>query len=424
MSSDVIKKALIFGKGESGQGAYILLKRQCTYVSVCDETDYIYKVTHDLDLIVVSPGISIYHPVFSLAKSLNIPVIGEIELGAKYCEKPVIAVTGTNGKTTVTRMINAMLSSKNSCACGNIGVSFCRSITKNYDVFVVEASSFQLETAPSFHPHIAVITNIAVDHIDRHKCMENYVNIKLGIAKNQTKNDCLIMSFDDIPMRYLKGFYPDSNVYFFSTERAVKGAYAYKDYIYFCDEKICKTDRVRAQGKHNLSNALASVCVAKLTGVSNANIVSALSSFVPDAHRLEYVDSVKGVSFYNDSKGTNISATLKAMQSMHQPYALILGGSDKGYGFGDLFDKENNLPQSVFAIGVTAKKIMHDALTNGYDSVEICKNLKDATLKAYNSGAKSVLLSPATASFDAFSSYKARGEAFCEYVKEIKSLEN
>lgn len=412
------KKVLVFGKGESGIGAYLLLKRQGAYVSICDEKDYLSKINTEYDFVVVSPGVSTSHPVFLSAKR----VIGEIELGGKYCAKPIVAVTGTNGKTTVTRMINAMLSYKNSCACGNVGVSFCKSLLKNYDIYIVETSSFQLETAPTFHPHIAVITNIAVDHIDRHKSMENYANIKLSIAKNQTKNDYLVMSFDDIDVKYLNGFYPNSNVYFFSTERKVKGAYVYNDYIYFCDEKICKTDRVKAQGKHNLSNALASICVAKLMNASNANIVSTLSSFQVDDHRLQYVDSVNGVDFYNDSKGTNVSATIKAMQSMYQPYALILGGSDKGYGFSELFCQQN-LPLKVFAIGVTANRINEDAKRSGYYSVEICKNLRDATIKAYKSGAKSVLLSPATASFDAFSSYIERGKAFCEYVKEIKQGE-
>ncbi|MBR2989284.1 MAG: UDP-N-acetylmuramoyl-L-alanine--D-glutamate ligase, partial [Clostridia bacterium] len=390
-------------------------------VETCDDGDfYLYKdKIHDL--IVVSPSISLNHEIFKFARERNVEIIGEIELGYRLTNRPIIAITGTNGKTTVTDMITTVLSSEFSCcACGNIGKSFAEQTQYDYDYFVVEVSSFQLETVTNFAPKIAILTNIAPDHIDRHGSYAEYLAQKRKICSRLKRNDYLIVSADDIAIEDLKGLTHGGKTIMVSTKQRVNGVYVLGDKIFWYDEFVCNTERISVSFNHNIKNALFAISCAKILGVDNVKIKQALGKIKLHKHRLSEVDSINGVTFFNDSKATNISATLVAMESMYQPFCLILGGSYKGYGFEDLFKIKNPQLKLVVATGQTATLI--EKACNEYGvKVMRCVDLRQAVISAYNSGIKCVLFSPACASFDRYSSYAERGEDFIRIVKDLRN---
>ncbi len=419
-----MEKVLIYGKGISGLGAMESLKSRGTCALICDDTDFEKLKNEDYSLAVISPGIDFNHDVYRWANEREIPAISELELGYMLCHKPIIAVTGTNGKTTTVEMLGKMFRNRKAEVCGNIGSAFSSVSVKNEsEIYIVETSSFQLEKTFRFRPKVAVITNITPDHIDRHGSMQNYVNAKLKIAQNQNKEDYLVLSADDISVEYLKGFQPQSTVIYTSIKERVKGAYLNNDKIYYMDEVICSVNRIRASGLHNISNALSAIAVAKIFGVSNGEIVDALSSYSPAKHRLSYVGSIRGVAFYNDSKGTNVSATIKAMESMPSSFCLILGGKDKGYEFDEIFEKKIKNLKKVFVLGECSDKIYKTAKRYNFTRIEKCESLDKAVIEAYHEKQDAVLLSPATASFDMFKNYKERGERFEEIVKGLKRVE-
>ena len=424
MQKPNVNKALILGKGVSGTGAARALSAAGADYVICDESDFDTQIGGNYDLIVVSPSVTLNHRVFGFAAAHGIEVISEIELGYRLCDKPIVAVTGTNGKTTTTELIGKMLAARYSTAVtGNIGRSFALDATDKYDVFAVEVSSFQLETVKDFRPNVAVITNITPDHLDRHGNINEYARLKLGIAKNQKADDYLVMSADDIPLGLLEGFSPDSNVVYTSVNGRVHGAYLSDGKIYWFNEYICPLNQIKMQGIHNAANALSAIAAAKLCGIETSEIVKVLGEFDTDAHRMKYVASVKGVAFYNDSKGTNIAAAKKAMKSMPSTFCLIAGGSDKGYEFDELFTERSENFIKTCAVGETAEKITAAAKRNGFVNIEVYNSLKEATFAAYRSGAENVLLSPGTASFDSFKNYAERGEEFERVVNEIKNNE-
>lgn len=413
------KRVLIAGRGESGTGAYDALAKAGAICAYYDEDD---KAAGEFapDTVVVSPGIPEEAPVFALAERLGVPVLGEFELGARLNDKPVVAVTGTNGKTTVTKLIGQMLANAGMrvAVCGNVGESFARVAScGGYDVAVTEVSSFQLLMADSFRPHVAVITNISPDHLDRHKTVQAYCAAKRRIAQCQTEEDFLILSQDDIPLYALEDFMPRAQTLYTSVRGKLRGAYVWENKIYWCGEYICDTDRVRMEGEHNLKNALGAVCAAKAMGVANAPVVDALTTFLPDAHRIELVAHKNGKNYYNDSKGTNISAALAAANSMCGSTCMLVGGSDKGYGFDELFQRLPPNVVRVAAIGETAQKVKEAALRCGFAAVRTFSDFTEAFRWAEDGEEENVLLSPASASFDMFSSYRERGEAFVRLVK-------
>ena len=415
------KKVLVYGKGISGLGAKMRLTSIGARVDLCDDNDFKLYSENYYDLIVVSPSIKLNHEIFRFAKNNNIELIGEIELGYRLTDKPIIAVTGTNGKTTVTDMITTVLSSEYySCACGNIGKSFANETELPYEYFIVEVSSFQLETVEKFAPKIAILTNLAPDHIDRHGTYSDYVAQKSKICSNMTENDYFIVSADDVAIEDLKQFSCDCRMIYVSIREKVKGAYVIDDNIYWYDEFICKTDRISVPFKHNVKNALFAVAVAKILGIDILKIKQSLGKLRLRGHRLVQVDEINGVTFYNDSKATNISATITAMDSIEQPFCLILGGSYKGYGFDELFNYRCNNLVKVFATGETAPLIEESGEKFGI-SVTTCSDLRNATVLAYKSGCKCVLFSPACASFDKYTSYAQRGEDFVRIVKELRN---
>jgi len=420
-----MKKALILGRGISGEGAKAALKSLGYSTQLYDDGDGLPPPTlSDKSVVIVSPGVSIRHPLVVEAKGLGIDTYGEIELGYRLSKCPLIAITGTNGKTTVTKLIDSIMHTKGlkSRAVGNCGVSLARVATdgEDYDVLVCEVSSFQIESTISFRPDIAMITNLSPDHLDRHGTMEDYALTKLRIAENQTDKNFLLLSADSIPVRYMRDFAPRSHVLFCSTKGVTAGSYMRDQKLYYFDEYICDRANLRLVGEHNVSNALFAIATARIMGIDKAIIAKALSEFVPDEHRLVDLGLVGGKRYFDDSKGTNIDACLKACQSMVGDTALILGGSSKGYDFGELLA---GLPPSIVyitAIGQTADEIKLAGIKHNR-AVTISATLNEAVERCHKADTVNVLLSPACASFDMFRDYSDRGNQFRQIVKKLQS---
>ena len=434
-------KVLIIGNGCSGNSADKFLKRKgIETIFVSDEVinsenkfsnEYYDRLFEGLSFSVVSPGIDLKNHLIKELKKRKIKVVGELELGSKDLKGDIIAITGTNGKTTTVSLISFLLAeTKSLFVGGNIGTpvtSFAEN-TKKEDVSVLECSSYQLESIKDFHPHIAGILNITEDHLVRHKTMKNYIKVKLKITKNQTEKDYLLLNFDDeilmqnIPKTYAK-------IYYFSTKQKVIGCYIKSDCIYFNDglkeTKLTSLKNIKLLGNHNLSNILCSVLAVYLE-TKNKKILNRISEFQGIKHRIEFVKNISGISFYNDSKATNIDSTLVAVNSFKSNINLILGGSEKGYEFDKLF---KNLPKNVTNIAVfgqTKKKIIEAGKRNNFKNMFQCKDIKECILTCYKLSKKGdiVLLSPACASFDHFKNYEERGNVFIKIVKEIDDGEN
>jgi UDP-N-acetylmuramoylalanine--D-glutamate ligase len=422
------RKVLVLGAGISGRGAGYALHKRGAVVTVLDEQSdgsvLSGAYVAGFDLVVVSPSVPLTHKIYRFCAMLGIPVYGEIELGYRLFDGKIVAVTGTNGKTTTVELLGEILKRAKiaACVCGNIGVSFAKAAVSESTacVAVVEVSSFQAESLLSFRPDIAVVTNLTPDHLDRHGTFTEYVCQKLKIAQNQTGDDYLILS-DEIPADVLAGFCPKSEVLFTGLTGKTRGAYTDGGTVYCMGEPICACASVKPWGAHNLSNVLSAVCAARLLGADAAAIADAVGGFSVAPHRVNFLGRVNGKNFYNDSKGTNIAATLAACRAVDGGAggtALILGGKDKGCEFDALTE---NLPDSVtelFAIGETAKKIAASAVRAG-KAVTVFQSLSEAFAAAVQSRAENVLLSPASSSFDQFTSYIERGEAFERLVAQL-----
>lgn len=401
-----------------------------------------------LNVMIVSPAIDTDNQFVILAHEKGVRVISELQLGYENLgNNDLICLTGTNGKTTTVQLATLMLRYGNieAKAVGNIGVPLCQELYKirqqtnkknttyitqsnkkqknNNDkyVFVCEVSSFQLQCCTSLRPKIACLLNISQDHINRHKSMQEYANIKYGIFKNQTSNDISILSSElDCSL--------NTNVYQFGFEKVKKGCYVKNGYIYFKNKlfahKICKVADIKLLGKHNIKNVMCAIIIAKLYKVKNKDIVQAIKDFVPSKHRLQCVYKRENNYFYDDSKATNLDATINALTSFkgNKNFILILGGSDKGYEFDALFD---NLPPNLVKIFVTGQ--VKDKIKIAYDNakvyipLELCDNLRSAVYLACKElkDNEDLLLSPACASFDEFRDYRERGEKFLKYIKDF-----
>jgi len=430
-------KALVVGNGKSGKSAKKLLKKMGYKVIVIesDKSEKYYSLKDrlfmGLSFIVVSPGVKPDSEIILKAKENNIKILGEFELGVNQLFGNQIAVTGTNGKTTVTSLIYTIIKAhnKNSFVGGNIGVpvsNFALKTNSKSDT-VLEVSSFQLETIISFKPHIAVILNISEDHLNYHKNMNNYIKAKLNIFKNQECNDFLILNKDDELLMSQDFSFCKSQIYYFSTKGKCKGCYVDNDNIYFYDgEKvtfIMKIGDIMLIGRHNVENVLAAILSCVLSGIAPKLIAECVHKFKGVEHRLEYVIKKDNVTFINDSKGTNISSTVVAMKAMESQTTLILGGSDKGYEFDDLFINMPDNIKRIVVLGETKNKILKSA--NKFKKCEIfqVETMRDAVRLSYsltklNGGV--VLLSPACASFDMFSNFEERGRFFKKIAKRLK----
>lgn len=380
------------------------------------------SVVEECDVLVLSPGIPIDHELPVAFRKKGKKIIGEAELGCLYLRASLVAVTGTNGKTTTVTMIDEILRSAglSSCACGNIGLPISAKADElDYkDIAVAEISSFQLETLSSIRPHIAVVTNITEDHLNRHYNMENYIFLKSKLLRNMRESEFAVLNYDDVAVR---GFAQNVRcpVRYFSVKERVKGAYLYEGALYFENEKIMDASELSLKGEHNVKNALAAICVCKLMGVESKTVGEALAKIKGVRHRIEIVAEKDGVVYIDDSKGTNVGATLTAIGCMQSDTVLLLGGKDKGYDYDVLFQKlkESRVIHAVL-YGENRFKLLASAVKSGFMQVTLCAGF-DLAVKIASMTAKPgdcVLLSPASSSFDQFAGYEERGDRFAELV--------
>ena len=443
-------RLVILGGGESGVGTAILGKKKGYDVFVSDfgkikgnykEVLLINgikwedeKHTEDLilnaDVVMKSPGIPDKSPIVKKLKEKGIPVISEIEFAAPFTNATIIGITGSNGKTTTTMLTHHLLKSAglNAGLGGNIGKSFAWQVAENkYDSYVLELSSFQLDGIKDFKPHIAIITNISPDHLDRYDYKyENYIDAKFRITMNQTEEDYLIYEADDEAIEHwLSTHKVKAKLIPFSlTKTFNEGAYINNDNKMEIkisqDEFTMDTEHIALEGKHNMKNAMAATSVAKLMQIRKATIRESLSNFQGVEHRLEKVLKIQNVQYINDSKATNVNASFFALDSMNTPTVWIVGGVDKGNDYNELMSLVREKVKAIICLGVDNKKII-DVFGNVVDIMVEVDNMNDAVKMAQRLTEKgdSVLLSPACASFDLFESYEDRGNQFKQAVKHL-----
>ena len=439
---------LVLGLSGSGRAAaeFLLEKKATVYLYDDNVTDRVEQVAKDLvsrgakavkkedlssvsqvcDVLVLSPGVPIDHDLAVAFKRMGKAVVGETELAARQLRCPIVAITGTNGKTTTVSMLTNTLQKGgyNAVACGNIGTPMidCRGLGEDA-VAVAEISSFQLETLRSLRPHIAVILNITEDHLNRHYNMENYIFLKSRLLENCGEAEYAVLNYDDVTVRNFAEK-TKANVLFFSVRQRVKGAFYEEGFLWFGKEKIMPVDALAIGGLHNVQNALAVIAAAKLMGIKSNDIAAALSEFKGIKHRVEFVDEVDGVAFIDDSKGTNVDATLKAIEAMKTETVLLLGGKNKGYDYKRLFASfEKSKIAHAVLYGENRYAILAAAMQNQFSAVTVCEDfafaVQVAALRAKSR--QTVLLSPASASFDEFASYEERGDKFVEIVRALKA---
>lgn len=419
------KNVLVYGLGISGQSACKLLHEQGACVSIYDDEKRFSNVysfcpepkLKKFDLVVLSPGIKmlgnelISH--FELAKT---PIISELDLGFKFCKGKVIGITGTNGKTTVTSLVGEIFKTagKKTFVCGNIGlpITSIAMKTDRKSFVVCEVSNFQLESSQNFRPHEATILNLAPDHLDRHGSFQEYVRVKRKILS--PKKQKVVLNYDDEGSKMSK---IDKKVLFFSKIPLEKGVFVKNNAIYHNKTKIISLNDIPLFGEKNLENVLASVALAVGYKIKPQIIKKAVCNFVAPSHRLEYIGLVNGAEVFDDSKATNISASVGAIESLGEKgLVLMLGGLNKGFLFDEIFDKGYNF-EDLLCFGEAGEEIAGCAEKYGY-SPKTFKSMKDATFYARQNAqtGQKILLAPACASFDEFSSYAVRGEVFREIM--------
>ena len=442
-------RLVILGGGESGVGTAILGKKKGYDVFVSDfgkikgnykeillingiaweDEKHTEELILNADVVMKSPGIPDKSPIVKKLKEKGIPVMSEIEFAAPFTNATIIGITGSNGKTTTTMLTHHLLKSAglNAGIGGNIGKSFAWQVADNkYDSYVLELSSFQLDGIKDFKPHIAVITNISPDHLDRYDYKyENYIDSKFRITMNQTENDYLIYDADDEAINeWFKTHKTKAKLIPFSlTKTFSEGVYINKNKMEIKisqEEFTMDTEYIALEGKHNMKNAMAATSVAKLMQIRKATIRESLSNFQGVEHRLEKVLKIQNVQYINDSKATNVNATFYALDSMNTPTVWIVGGVDKGNDYNELMSLVREKVKAIICLGVDNKKII-DVFGNVVDIMIEVDNMDDAVKMAERLTEKgdSVLLSPACASFDLFESYEDRGNQFKKAVKNL-----
>ncbi|MFV5702284.1 UDP-N-acetylmuramoyl-L-alanine--D-glutamate ligase [Flavobacterium sp. XS2P12] len=442
-------RLVILGGGESGVGTAILGKKKGYDVFVSDfgkikgnykEVLIINEIsweeekhTEDLilnaDVVMKSPGIPDKSPIVKKLLAKEIPVLSEIEFAAPFTDATIIGITGSNGKTTTTMLTHHLLKSAglNVGLGGNIGKSFAWQIADNkYDSYVLELSSFQLDGIVNFKPHIAIITNISPDHLDRYDYKyENYIDSKFRITMNQTEEDYLIYDADDEAIsEWFKTHTTKAKLIPFSlTKTFSEGAYIKNNKMEISinqEEFTMDTEHIALEGKHNMKNAMAATSVAKLMQIRKSTIRESLSNFQGVEHRLEKVLKIQNVQYINDSKATNVNATFFALDSMNTPTVWIVGGVDKGNDYNELMSLVREKVKAIICLGVDNKKII-DVFGNVVDMMIEVDNMNDAVRMAQRLSEKgdTVLLSPACASFDLFENYEDRGNQFKQAVKNL-----
>jgi UDP-N-acetylmuramoylalanine--D-glutamate ligase len=452
------KRVLVVGLGKSGVASALFLKAHGARVTVSDtksgdelRNEIPALLDHGItvetgghgertfrgqDLIVVSPGVPVDAPLLVQARALGEAVIGEIELAAQVLPGPIVAITGSNGKTTTTTLTGEILAAGGfpTLVGGNIGtpaISFAER-AKPETVIVLEVSSFQLETIQTFRPKVAVVLNVTPDHLDRHRTFEAYVNAKARMFENQQPGDFAVLNADDPPCVAMAQR-TRAQVFWFSRKKEVQqGAWVRDGQIVFRDasmagekaqREIMQVSEIPLKGAHNLENVLAAVCAGALMGCAPEKIRQAVRDFKAVEHRLEFVATIRGVDYYNDSKATNVDATIKALESFPANIHLILGGKDKGSDYSVLHDLLRQRVKRVYTIGAAAAKIESQLVSPKIGDVEVVRaeTLENALRKANAVAVPGdvVLLAPACASFDQFKNYEQRGQAFKEIVRGL-----
>lgn len=401
------------------ENVYNSYKREVNIFKNFDETNL-----KQIDLIVISPAISIYKKEIIFAQNLGIKVIGEMELGYLMGIQPKISVTGSNGKSTLVKMIEYTfkVAGKNAKAVGNIGVPISNFFSDGERNLINEVSSFQLESINTYRSPISVILNVTPNHLDRHLTFNNYLNSKLRLINNANDTDIKILNYDDENLKKIKL----KNTYFFSLKDKVKGAYLDRNNFLCLNIKkkiiILKKEELSLKGEHNILNCLACILVCYFSGIKVKYIKRALRTFKGLEHRQKVVFEYKGVKFIDDSKSTSIDSCLTALKVFKEPIILLLGGKDKNLDYTEMFEKMPKNMKKIIIFGETANK-MERNIVDSKTTIEYKKvnKLIDAINEAINSASNSdvVLLSPATSSFDEFSCFEERGKYFENKVKEI-----
>ena len=380
----------------------------------------------DADLIVLSPGVDINSIELDNARNSEIEIISELELASRFNIAPIIAITGTNGKTTTVTLVGEILkkAGKNIIVGGNIGDPFISLVdVPNIDWAVLEVSSFQLEGIKEFSPQIAAVLNITPDHLDRHKTIEHYTALKEKITDNQTNEDFFVLNLDD-PLTLSLGMVKSSRKVFFSTRANNKdGVYLENRNIKIrrdrLEKTVCSVDQLKPSVRWQIENILAAVTIADLAGIDSSIIAETLKEFTGMEHRMEWVRSVKGVDFINDSKGTNVGSVQKTLESLDRPVVLILGGQDKGNDFTSLKNIFKEKVKHMILIGESRSNIQKTL--NGSFSYTQAEALEEAVGNAFSEAVDGdiVLLSPGCASFDMFRDYIDRGNQFKKFVTKL-----
>ena len=450
-----INTAIVAGTGKSGISATKLLVNHGVKVYLFDENkdrdiEAIKEKTGDSELVqielgelgedalsssqlmVISPGIPVDAPFTDVVRNAGIPIGSEIELAYHYGKGKIAAITGTNGKTTTTALVGEIVKAHNAktIVVGNIGIPYtelCDTTDDDSDT-VAEISSFQLETVIDFHPNVSAILNLTPDHLNRHYTFENYGNVKFSITKNQTMDDVTVLNYDDEHTRAMgeKAKEHCHVVYFSRLEKPAGGVYLEDGDIILEDGdkkiNVLAIKDLKLMGAHNVENVLAAVGISYYMGVPVDVIRDVATSFKAVAHRIEYVDTVDGVAYYNDSKGTNPDAAIKGIQAMVAPTFLIGGGYDKGSEYDEWIEAFDGKVKWLVLIGQTAQKIADCAKRHGFNSIIFEENLQDAVAYCHENAVDgdAVLLSPACASWGQFDNYEQRGDMFKEYVRSYK----
>ena len=386
-------------------------------------------IAGSLKLAVLSPGVPVDSAFVTGLKDKGIPVIGEIELAYRYDKGTLMAITGTNGKTTTTALTGKIMSDhlRKVFVVGNIGNPYTGEVAASDkdSVSVAEISSFQLETIVNFRPHISAILNITPDHLNRHHTLEKYIEVKEDICKNQTDGDYVILNYEDPELRAFADR-TAPKVIFFSSATELSEGFFYKD-GYICKAGEGKTtrliheDEMNIIGIHNVENAMAAIAMADAYGVPMEDILKSVREFKAVEHRIEFVAEKNGVRYYNDSKGTNVDAAIKGIKAMNRPTCLIGGGYDKGSDYDEWIEAFDGKVKKLVLIGATKNKIAECAKKHGFNDYEFAESFRDAfDICVKNAGpGDCVLLSPACASWGMFDNYEQRGNIFKEYVNSL-----
>jgi len=442
------KRVLVLGAGISGRSVADVLVRQGASVTLNDAKDIDIRkeefrqlrvqgvnlvfgqqqddLLEGIDYVVLSPGISIYIPLIQTARSRNITVMSEIEVAYQLCKAPVIAITGTNGKTTTTTLTGEMLKAAGKAVVvgGNIGLALSHEVlgVDETGIVVAEISSFQLESIIDFKPHIAAVLNVTPDHIDRHRTMEEYQRTKERIFSNQRDSEYLILNYDDVAVRNMAERALSQVLYFSASQELQTGAYVKEGLLQINwqgkNYPICSVKEMKLFGKHNVENALAACCAALLMDVSTTEMSMVLRSFTGVEHRIEPVATVNGVPYYNDSKATNPESSIKALEAFDGHVVLIAGGRDKNTDLKEFMALAKEKVDHLILVGEAQERFAAHAQAAGVSHIHCTGSMEDAVQLAHRLARppQIVLLSPACASYDMFANYEERGRVFKELV--------